>query len=106
MANPYIIKPGIDAGERRLSPPVKTRPGLGQYETADRIPPCRDDQHRESSMRSGGKYLTTGEAAKYLRMSVSRLLRIPDIKYLRGRPNTYARRDLDEWFDRHASGAR
>jgi hypothetical protein len=53
-----------------------------------------------------GEYLTTAEAAQYLRMSVSRLLRISDIKYLRGRPNTCARRDLDEWFDRHASGVR
>lgn len=50
------------------------------------------------------EYLTTPEAADYLRMSESRLLRIPDIKYLRGRPNTYAKRHLDDWFDRNVEG--
>ena len=45
------------------------------------------------------KYLTTEEAAAYLRRTVSWLLRQADIPYLPGRPNTYAMRDLDEWFE-------
>ena len=46
-------------------------------------------------------YLTTSEAAGYLRHSVSWLLRRGDIPYLPGRPNMYAVRDLDEWFERN-----
>lgn len=46
-------------------------------------------------------YMTTKEAAEYLRRSKSFLVRQPDIAYLPGHPNTYARRDLDEWFERH-----
>lgn len=46
-----------------------------------------------------GPYLTTTEAAKYLRKSVSWLVRRRDIAYVRGRPNTYLRVDLDRWFD-------
>lgn len=73
----------------------------------DSGPTSRPDKLGSQSVGAPtGEYLTTGEAARYLRMSVSRLLRIPDIRYLRGRPNTYARRDLDEWFERHASGVR
>jgi hypothetical protein len=88
-------------------PEVATRPGLGQCEAADTVPPRRENQACEAAPQAGGnEYLTTGEAARYLRMSVSRLLRIPDVRYVRGRPNIYARRDLDEWYDRHASGVR
>ena len=47
------------------------------------------------------KYLTTTEAAKYLRKSVSWLVRQPDIPYLVGKPNTYKREDLDDWFERN-----
>jgi len=47
------------------------------------------------------QYLTTEEAAAYLRRSVSWLLRQSDVPYLRGVPNTYRRADLDDWFERH-----
>jgi len=47
-----------------------------------------------------GPYLTTVEAAQYLRKSVSWLLRQPDIPYLPGKPNLYAKADLDDWFER------
>ena len=47
----------------------------------------------------GTKYLVTDEAAAYLRRTVSWLLRQADIPYLPGRPNTYAVRDLDDWFE-------
>lgn len=46
-------------------------------------------------------YLTTDEAAAYLRRSPSWLLRQHDIPYVRGVPNTYRRKDLDDWFERH-----
>ena len=47
------------------------------------------------------EYLTTPEAAKYLRKSVSWLLRQNDIPYLPGNPNVYVQRDLDRWFEGH-----
>jgi hypothetical protein len=46
-------------------------------------------------------YLTTDEAAAYLRKSVSWLLRVPDMVFLRGKPNLYAKNDLNAWVDRH-----
>ena len=46
-------------------------------------------------------YLTTPEAAKYLRKSVSWLLRRHDIAYIPGKPNLYAKADLDRWFQKH-----
>jgi hypothetical protein len=46
-------------------------------------------------------FLTTPEAAAYLRRSVSWLLRQPDIAYLPGKPNLYALVDLDVWVERH-----
>lgn len=49
----------------------------------------------------GRRYLTTPEAADYLRKSQSWLLRQGDLAYLPGRPNTYAIVDLDEWVARH-----
>lgn len=104
-AKPCISKPGINGAECRLLPLVSTRPGLGQCDTTDRIPPCRDDQPREVSLRSGdGEYLTTVEAARYLRMSVSRLLHLADLPYVRGRPNIYRRQDLEDWFERNKTG--
>lgn len=44
-------------------------------------------------------YLTTPEAAEYLRKSVSWLLRQHDIPFLPGNPNIYKRADLDAWFE-------
>ena len=46
-------------------------------------------------------YLTSDEAAAYLRKSVSWLLRVPDMVFLRGKPNLYAKNDLDAWVERH-----
>lgn len=46
-------------------------------------------------------YLTTEEASKYFRISVSALLKIHDLPYLKGCPNKYNRKDLDEYFERH-----
>jgi hypothetical protein len=47
------------------------------------------------------RYLTTPEAAGYLRRSQSWLLRQGDLPYLSGRPNIYAIDDLDAWVERH-----
>jgi hypothetical protein len=47
------------------------------------------------------RYLTTKEAAAYLRKSESWLLRQGDIPYLSGRPNVYDAADLDAWVERH-----
>lgn len=44
-------------------------------------------------------YMTTREAAAYLRKSESWIMRRRDIPYLAGKPNTYHRRDLDNWFE-------
>ena len=49
----------------------------------------------------GSPYLTTDEAAAYLRKSVSWLLRVPDRAFLRGKPNLDAKSDLDAWVERH-----
>lgn len=46
-------------------------------------------------------YLTTREAAVYLRRSVSWLLRQPDIAYIPGKPNLYEKKDLDAWLRKH-----
>ena len=45
--------------------------------------------------------MTTPEAARYLRKSESWLLRQSGISYKRGIPNTYKRKDLDDWFERN-----
>lgn len=47
------------------------------------------------------EYLTTAEAADYLRRDKSWVLRRGDIPFMSGKPNVYARRDLDQWFDRN-----
>jgi hypothetical protein len=44
-------------------------------------------------------YLTTSEAARYLHRSISWLLRCGEIPYVPGRPNLYAIKDLDTWFE-------
>lgn len=46
-------------------------------------------------------YLTTDEAAVYMRKSVSWLLRLPDLPFLRGKPNLYVKADLDAWVEKH-----
>ena len=46
-------------------------------------------------------FMTTGEAAAYLRKSASWLLHQRDIAYLPGKPNLYRQRDLDTWAERH-----
>lgn len=55
----------------------------------------------ESADKTLPKYLTTKEASAYLRKSVSWLIRRKDIPYAPGNPNTYARPDLDEWFEKN-----
>jgi len=50
---------------------------------------------------AGPTYLTTEEAAAYLRRSVSWLLRVRDLPFLRGKPNVYTKADLDGWVERH-----
>jgi len=44
-------------------------------------------------------YLTTPEAAEYLRRSVNWVLCQKDIPYLPGHPNSYKRTDLDAWYE-------
>jgi hypothetical protein len=57
------------------------------------------DDHRADGDRSCGEgYLTTAEAARHMRRSVSWMLREKDIPYFRGKPNLYFRSDLDHWF--------
>lgn len=46
-------------------------------------------------------YLTTTEAARYLRKSASWLLKRHDIPFLKGVPNIYRKKDLDCWFERN-----
>lgn len=46
-------------------------------------------------------YLTSREAAKYLRKSESWILKQADVPYLKGAPNLYKKQDLDDWFERH-----
>ena len=46
-------------------------------------------------------YMTTEEAADYMRKGTAWLLRQADIPYLPGRPNLYLRADLDDWFERN-----
>ncbi|HOW96322.1 MAG TPA: DNA adenine methylase [Kiritimatiellia bacterium] len=50
------------------------------------------------------EYLTTKEAAMYLRRSPSWLLHNKEIPYLTGSPNTYKKSDLDAWFNKTKSG--
>ena len=47
------------------------------------------------------EYMTTREAAEYLRKSVSWLLRQRDVAYIPGKPNLYEKRDLDGWMRKH-----
>jgi len=52
-----------------------------------------------NTTKTWGEYLTTTEAAEYIRRSVSWLLYQKDIPYLPGHPNTYKRLDLDAWYE-------
>lgn len=63
--------------------------------------PLPADETVMPTKRTGNDYMTSSEAAEYLRRSKSFLVRQPDIPYLPGHPNTYSKRDLDEWFERH-----
>jgi hypothetical protein len=45
-------------------------------------------------------YMRTEEAAGYLRKSTAWLLKRNDIPYVRGVPNIYRKKDLDEWYER------
>jgi hypothetical protein len=60
--------------------------------------PCRIIEGQKEL--DGQVYLTTPEAAAYLRKSVSWLLRQHDVPFLSGNPNIYRRTDLDDWFER------
>ncbi|MFC1452168.1 helix-turn-helix domain-containing protein [Verrucomicrobiota bacterium] len=50
---------------------------------------------------AGREHMTTQEAAAYLNRSVSWLLKRNDIPFVKGAPNTYRRRDLDDWAKRN-----
>lgn len=63
------------------------------------LPPSREVESVEKDRLP--KYLTTKEAAQYLRKSVSWIIRRKDIPYAPGNPNTYSRADLDEWFEKN-----
>jgi hypothetical protein len=72
------------------------------------IQPCKKLGHNkqndilgEDERRMGSDYLTTVEAAAYLRKSPSWLLHQADVPYLSGNPNIYKRKDLDAWFEKH-----
>lgn len=84
----------VRSGE--LGVPVTVQ-GLSQADTdagGDDKQPAETRQVRDSN----SPYVTTEEAAAYLRKSVSWMLRQKDIPYQRGTPNIYDKRDLDEWF--------
>ena len=68
----------------------------------------QDAQPAENpTMRAiGDDYMTTAEAAAYLRRHKTFILSQPDLPYLKGHPNTYAKRDLDDWFERHKTKPR
>ena len=46
-------------------------------------------------------YLTTEEAAQYMRKSESWLIKQADLPFLKSAPNLYSKKDLDDWFERH-----
>jgi hypothetical protein len=58
-----------------------------------------DDNGSEENGANESKYLTTIEAAKYMRRSRGWILNRKDIPYYRGKPNLYLKRDLDTWLD-------
>jgi len=47
------------------------------------------------------EFLTTADVAHLLRKSVSYVLRISDLPYLPGKPNTYSLADVLAWFEKH-----
>ena len=72
---------------------------MGNKGTVEQISlDIRADRRRNESWPV---YLTTEEAAAYLRKSQSWLLKRDDIPFLKGVPNLYRREDLDDWFERH-----
>ena len=73
------------------------RTATAQPDLDDLGPDAQPDQGTVCAVMP--KYLPTDEAAAYLRRTVSWLLRQADIPYVPGRPNTYAVKDLDEWFE-------
>ena len=58
------------------------------------------DRRVDEDRASSEGYLTTVEAARHMRRSVSWMLRQKDIPYYRGKPNLYRREELDEWLTR------
>lgn len=60
--------------------------------------PISHDCGTDGDRSCGEGYLTTVEAARHMRRSVSWMLRQKDIPYFRGKPNLYLRADLDHWF--------
>lgn len=59
--------------------------------------------HEVEKTQNSGKpatYMNTESAAAYLNRSVSWILKQRSIPYLPGKPNTYKRADLDNWFER------
>ena len=90
-----------------ITPDVPRRPKLAQPPDDFALPgqnplvvPSGTDASA-STPRVASPYLTSDEAAAYLRKSVSWLLRVPDMAFLRGKPNLYAKGDLDAWGERH-----
>jgi len=55
---------------------------------------------RNGSIETWPNFMTTAEAARYLRHSTSWLLRRGDIPYLPGRPNIFRKLDLEKWVER------
>ena len=73
----------------------------GTGESAMRLNDYPQATLEDQMPKNARRYLTTPEAAQYLRKSESWLLRQGDLSYLPGRPNTYAIEDLDAWMERH-----
>ncbi len=100
-----VIRAEFSGGrQKRIASHAKSQPRLkplqrphsqGLKQTLDLVGRSRDTQAVCQS------YLVTSEAAAYLRRSVSWLLRIGQIPYLPGKPNLYAIRDLDDFFERN-----
>jgi len=61
--------------------------------------PIADDAGADTQTVRDDRYLTTVEASRHMRRSVSWLLRQKDIPYFRGKPNLYLKADLDFWFE-------
>lgn len=77
---------------------IKTEIQIGNIDDAE-IAQVADDNGSEEYGAKDSKYLTTIEAAKYMRRSRGWILNRKDIPYYRGKPNLYLKRDLDTWLD-------